>query len=188
MEEQFEISVNGVTRREYLQAGSETLRRMVFPLLALVALFTVVIALAVQNFTLKSLFLPFGVAAAFLLLSYLMVVISWKSFPSDVTFSYLIDSDGWELTVGEDRANIDWNKTVRFTVRRHVVLLFSESNRSSLLPRRCLNDAQLVQMKQWFRDSRKAFRERQKTEEEEFRRDYRMKRIEARSGRKRRWF
>ena len=188
MDIQFDIQVNGVTKKEYVQAGSDTVRRMILPLMALVAAFTIIIALAVHNFSLKSLFLPFGVAAAFLLIMYAMVVLSWKNFPADTQFSYLIDEDGWEITVGDDRANIDWSKTTRMTVRSHVVLLFNESNRSNMLPRRCLTDEQLAQMKQWFKESRKAFKERQKEEDEQFRKDYRMKRIEARSNRKWRWF
>lgn len=187
MDKQYDIQVNGVTKKEYIQAGSDTVRRMVLPLLALVAVFTVVIALAVQNFSLKSLLLPFVVAFVFLLIMYIMVVASWKGFPADTQFSYLIDSDGWEITVGEDRANIDWSQTTRMTVRSHVVLLFNESNRSNMLPRRCLTDEQLSQMKQWFKESRKAFKDRQKEDDEKFRRDYRMNRIAQRANRKNRW-
>ena len=188
MEQQFDIQIDNVTRKEYVQAGSETIRRMILPLLALVTVFTVVIAMAVQNFSLQSLLLPFGVAIAFLLVMYIMVLTSWKNFPSDTQFSYLIDEDGWEITVGESRANIDWDKTTRMTVRSHVVLLFNEANRSNMLPRRCLTNEQLAQMQQWFRESRSAFKDRQKADEEQFRKDYRLKRIQERSNRKHRWF
>ena len=188
MDTQFDIQINGVTKKEYIQAGSDTVRRMTLPLLALVAVFTAVITLAVQNFSLKALLLPFGVAIVFLLIMYLMVVTSWKNFPADTQFSYLIDEDGWEITVGENRANIDWSKTTRMTVRSHVVLLFNESNRSNMLPRRCLTDDQLAQMQQWFKESRKAFKDRQKEDDEQFRKDYRLKRIQERSNRKWRWF
>lgn len=188
MEQQFDIQINGITKKEYLQAGSDTVRRMTLPLLALVTVFTAVIALAVQNFSLQSLLLPFGIALAFLLIMYAMVAASWKNFPADTAFSYLIDEDGWEITVGDSRANIDWNKTTRMTVRSHVVLLFNEANRSNLLPRRCLTDAQLAQMQQWFKASRSSFKDLRNAEEEQFRKDYRLKRIAERGNRKHRWF
>lgn len=188
MGDQFDIQINGVTRKEYIQAGTDTLRRMILPLLLLVIVFTFVIAMAVQNYSLKSLLLPFAVAFAFLLIMYIMVVASWKNFPADTKYSYLIDEDGWEITVGRDSANIDWDKTSRMTVRSHVVLLFNEANRSNLIPRRCLTNEQLAQMQQWFKESRKDFKNRQKEEDEQFRKDYRLKRIQERGNRKHRWF
>ena len=186
MDEQYDIQIKGVTKAEYVQAGSESIRRMVLPLLLMVALATVVIALAIDDFSLRSLLPPFVIALGVLLLLWVSVVMSWKKFPADTEFSYLIDREGWQLTVGEASANIDWQDTVRLTVRSHVVLLFQESNRSNILPRRCLTPEQLAQIQTWFDASRDAYKTRQKEKDEQFRRDYRARRMEEKSSRRRR--
>lgn len=188
MDDQYDIQINGITRQEFIQAGSEFIRRMVLPLFLLVAVVTVVIALAISDFSLRSLLPPFLIAIAALVVLRLSVVFSWKKFPADTQFSYLIDQDGWQITVGDTSANVDWQDTVRMTVRSHVVLLFNEDNRSNLLPRRCLTPEQLAQLKVWYDQSRSAHKARQKEKDQQFRRDFRMRRLEEKSNRRRsRW-
>ncbi len=187
MDEQYSIQIKGVTKAEYVQAGSELIRRMILPLILMVALATLVISLAIDDFSLRSLLPPFVIALLVPIVLRVCVVTSWKKFPADTEYSYLIDSDGWELTVGEASANIDWQDTVRLVVRSHVVLLFHESNRSNILPRRCLTPEQLAQLQAWFNASRDQYKARRKEKDEEFRKDYRMRRLEEKSNRRSRW-
>lgn len=187
MDEQYDIQIEGITKAEYVQAGTEIIRRMIVPLILLVAAATLIIALFIDDFSLRSLLPPFVVALLAPVVMWASVVHSWKKFPAGTSFSYLIDREGWQLTVGESSANIDWQDTVRMTVRSHVVLLFHESNRSNILPRRCLTPEQLAQLRAWFDDSRTAHKARQKEQDEQFRKDYRMKRLEAKANRRSPW-
>ena len=184
MDDQYDIQIDGLTRREFIQAGSEFIRRIALPLFALVAVVTAVIAMAIGDFSLRSLLPPFLVAIAALVVLRLSVVFSWRKFPADTRFSYLIDREGWQITVGDTSANVDWQDTARMTVRSHVVLLFNEDNRSNLLPRRCLTPEQLEQMRLWYRQSRSEYKARRKEKEQQFRRDYRMRRLEEKSNRR----
>lgn len=146
MDEQFDIQVSDVTKKEFTQAGSEMIRGLVGPAFLAVAVVTIVIMMFLGDYSLKAFLPPFVIVGALLLIAWLMVSRGYKDFPKDITFSYLIDVEGWQLTVGEESANIDWRDTAKLVVRSQVVLLYNEDNRSNILPRRCLTDHQLEQM------------------------------------------
>ena len=141
---------------------------------------------APQN-SLKAFLPPFVIVGALLLLAWMMVGRGYKDFPKDITFSYLIDVEGWQLTVGEESANIDWQDTAKLVVRSQVVLLYNEDNRSNILPRRCLTDHQLEQMRAWFQISRPAYRLRQRERAQAWRNEHRQKREQSRNGRRGGW-
>lgn len=179
--EQFDIQIQSITKKEYVQAGTESIRRMTLPLLALVAVLTIIIAMAIQDFSYRSIVPPFGIALIVVFFLRFTVSRSWKNYPADTAYSFQFDQKGWRITVGEESVPVDWRDTYRMTVRRDVVLLYNESNRSNLLPRRCVSDAQLEQMRTWFKASRAEHKLRAKAEENRYREDYRARRREERA-------
>ena len=187
MDEQFDIQVSDVTKREFTQAGGELIRGLAAPAFFAVAVVTIVIMMFLDDYSLKALIPPFVLVGALLLIAWLLVGRGYKEFPKDITFSYLIDVEGWQLTVGEESANIDWQDTAKLVVRRHVVLLYNDDNRSNILPRRCLTDHQLEQMRTWFQASRPAYRARQRLRAQAWRDEHRKKREEGRNGRRGGW-
>ncbi len=187
MDEQFDIQVSNVTKKEFTQAGSEMIRGLVGPAFLAVAVVTIVIMMFLGDYSLKAFLPPFVIVGALLLIAWLMVGRGYKDFPKDITFSYLIDVEGWQLTVGEESANIDWQDTTKLVVRSQVVLLYNEDNRSNMLPRRCLTDHQLEQMREWFQISRPAYRLRQRERAQAWRDEHRQKREQSRNGRRGGW-
>lgn len=181
MNQAFEIQIQSITKKEYVQAGTEAIRRMILPLLALVAVLTVVIAMAIDDYSFRSLVPPFMIALAALLLFRLMVSHSWKNYPADTVYSFQIDKKGWRISVGAESSYVEWRDTYRMTLRRDVILLYNESNRSNLLPRRCVTDAQLKLMQAWFGASRAEHKLRVKKAEAKEREDAHRRRREARS-------
>ena len=187
LDEQVDIQVSNVTKKEFTQAGSEMIRGLVGPAFLAVAVVTIVIMMFLGDYSLKAFLPPFVIVGALLLLAWMMVGRGYKDFPKDITFSYLIDVEGWQLTVGEESANIDWQDTTKLVVRSQVVLLYNEDNRSNMLPRRCLTDHQLEQMREWFQISRPAYRLRQRERAQAWRDEHRQKREQSRNGRRGGW-
>lgn len=183
MEKQIRVEIESITREEYIQAGSASIRRMALPLFGLVAVLTVIIALAIQDFSVRSILVPFLIALAALVVFEVMVITSWRRFPADTAFSYLIDETGWQLTMGEETVKVEWDETARLTIRSHAILLYNETNRSNLLPRRCVTQEQIDWMKELYRASRKEYKLLQKEKENMEREKSRKKRAETRSNR-----
>lgn len=188
MDEQFDIRVSGVTKREFSQAGAELVRGTAVPLLVAVAVVTLVIMMFMGDYSLKALLPPFAVVLILLAVARLMVGRGYKDFPKDTEYSFLIDVEGWQLTVADTSANVDWQDTAKLVVRRHAVLLYNEDNRSNLLPRRCVTDHQLAMMRTWFQASRPAYRARQRVKSQAWREDSRQRRENSKSKNGRRRF
>lgn len=94
MDEQFDIQVSDVTKKEFTQAGSEMIRGLVGPAFLAVAVVTIVIMMFLGDYSLKAFLPPFVIVGALLLIAWLMVSRGYKDFPKDITFSYLIDVEG----------------------------------------------------------------------------------------------
>ncbi len=187
MQDQIQIQVTSMQKKEYIQLGFETVRRLLLPMLALVTLVVLAIALAIQDMSVRSLLPPYVLIALGVLAYYIMIALSWKDFLADTKFSYVIDDYAWQLTVGEETVQVKWSDTVRMTVRSRVILLYNEDNRSNLLPRRCVTPEQLAQLRQWFRDSRMDYKISEAEKTAKFRADYRKRRAQAKRNRRNRW-
>ncbi len=184
MENQIQISCQEIKRAEYMQAGMETIRRMLLPLLGMVAILTLIICLVIADFSLRSILPPFLVVGAGIGIYWVLLARNWKDFPAETAFSYTIDQEGWQITLGEDTVSIPWDATARMTKRRDVIFLYNEGDRSNLLPRRCLTKEQLAQIEAWFRASRTEYRELQKLRDARERARYRTRLEQNRSRRR----
>ncbi len=179
MEQTFKIEISAMTKQEYIQTATESIRRLIAPAFAVAAMITVAIAFAINDFSVRSIVPPFAILAVIIAVMWVLMASSWKSYPKDTSFSYVIDDAGWELTVQGVSARVDWQDTQHLTIRRHVVLLYNESNRSNVIPRRALTQAQLAQIRAWYRDSRRMFKARQRFKDQQYLAERRARRVEA---------
>ena len=162
-ERQFDIQVDGTTREEYLQASREMVYDVIPTGLLMVTLITVCILLLVKKVTLWSVLAPYLVLAAAFAVGIWYLGTQWKKFPGDMGYSYLIDAEGWQLSVGESYGGSNWDETRKMKERSHILLFYQrESNAASSLPKRCLTQEQLEAIRGWYRDSRPAYKAKDK--------------------------
>jgi len=162
-ERQFDILVDGTTREEYLQASREMVFDVVPTGILMVTLITVCILLLMKEITLWSILLPYLIMAAAFVAGILYLGAQWKKFPKDMRYSYLIDAEGWQLSVGDSYGGSNWNETRKMKERSHILLFYQrESNAASSLPKRCLTGEQLEAIRGWYKDSRQAYIARDK--------------------------
>ena len=181
---QFDIPVNGITREEYRDSSHQMVLDVVPTGFFMVTVITACILLLMEEVTLMSVLMPYLLLALAFVVGAAYLDAQWKKFPSDVEYSFLIDAEGWQMTVGESYGGSDWNETRKLVEKRHVLLFYQrESNAASSLPKRCLTDEQLTAIRGWYKASRKAYRVRDKELFEAERREKAAKR----TGR-RRWF
>lgn len=162
-ERQFDIQVEGITKAEYLQASREMILSMVPMGLVMVTLVTVCILLFLSEITWAAVIAPYVVLLVVVALGLLYLELDWKKFPKDMAFSYLIDAEGWQLTVGESYGGADWVETPKLKEKSKVLLFYQrDSTASSSLPKRCLTDEQLEAIRGWYQASRADFKQTEK--------------------------
>lgn len=162
-ERQFEIQVDKTTKEEYLQASREMVYDVIPTGVVLVTLVTVCILLLMDEITAVSIVAPYIILVIAILVGLWYVGSQWKKFPQDVQYSYLIDAEGWQLSVGEDYGGSDWDETRKMKERSHVLLFYQRnSNAASSLPKRCLTQEQLEAIRGWYKGSRQAFKAKDK--------------------------
>ena len=162
-ERQFDIQVDGTTKEEYLEASREMVYDVVPTGILMVTLITVCILLLMKEITLWSVLLPYLIMAIAFVVGILYLGAQWKKFPSEMQYSYLIDAEGWQLSVGESYGGSNWDETRKLKERRHVLLFYQrESNAASSLPKRCLTDEQLEAIRGWYKNSRQDYKAKDK--------------------------
>lgn len=162
-ERQFDIQVDGTTREEFREASREMVYDVVPTGLLMVTILTFCILLLMKEITLWAILLPYLIMAVAFVAGIVYMGAQWKKFPSDMQYSYLIDAEGWQLTIGENFGGSNWDETRKMKDRKHVLLFYQrESNAASSLPKRCLSEEQLAAIRGWYRDSRKAYKAKDK--------------------------
>ena len=174
---QFDIQVTGVTREEYLQASGELIRSMIPTGLVLVTAVTMFLLVFTEEITLKAVLAPYVVLLLAIAGGYLYLRLSWKKFPQDVAYSFLIDAEGWQLTVGEDYGGADWDATAKLKEKSGVLLFYMRgSTASSSLPKRCLTEEQLEAIRGWYQASRADYKSKEKERARQDRQEQKAKR------------
>lgn len=160
MNQQFEVEVHGITKREFFESGVQLIVRLAAPVLIAVTAVTVLIVYITGDTSVKSLISPFAVVLL-CAVGYLFVLNSnYKSLSGDLVFTYSFDKKGWKLTVGEQEGEVLWEDTVSLIERKNVFLLHNATNSSSTLPKRSLDETQKKSIRNWFKDSRPAYKEK----------------------------
>lgn len=160
---QFDIQVDGTTKEEYLEASREMVLGMLPTGIVLVTIVTVCILLLMETVTVGAIVAPYLVLALALMGGLLYVRSQWKKFPADMSYSYLIDAEGWQLTVGDSYGGANWDETPKMTERSKVLLFYQRnSSASSTLPKRCLTGEQLEAIRGWYQASRADFKAKDK--------------------------
>lgn len=160
---QFHIQVDGLTRREYLQAGSQLIWSILPTGLLMVTLITGCILLLMDTVTVTAVAVPYLVLGLAVLLGLGYLRLDWKKAPKDVSFSFSLDGEGWEMAVGGQRGGAAWSETSRMKERSAVLLFYQRGkSSSSALPRRCLTPEQLEAVRGWYAASREDFKRKDK--------------------------
>ena len=160
---QFDIRVEGITREEYRDSSHQMVLDVVPTGLFVVTLITACILLLMEEITLMSVVMPYLILALAFAAGAAYLDAQWKKFPSDVEYSFLIDGEGWQMSVGESYGGSDWDMTRAMKDKRHVLLFYQrESNAASSLPKRCLTAEQLTAIRGWYKASRKAYKAKDK--------------------------
>ncbi len=152
---QFNIPVDCLHKEEFIQAGDELVFSYLPTGFVVATAAAGCIVLAARKATMALVLLPFLILAAAIGLGLLYMRYSWRKFPKDVAFSFLIDSEGWQMTVGENYGGATWEQTPRLK-DRSLLLLFCQQGRrgASALPKRCLTDDQLRTILSWYQETR----------------------------------
>lgn len=149
MEQGFSVHVENLTPNEVMQSMR---RMMVKPYLILwAAVYAAVLVIYLIRQT-ATFFTLFGPAIILILLALAYEFSGRKNFKpmkyDEAVLDYRFTPQGYTLTVGEQSMDFSWTKAwLRQT--RSTFLLYSDKRNSSILPKRCLTDAQRTLLLSW---------------------------------------
>lgn len=183
-ERRIEVRVKGLTREEYREASNQMVYDVVPTGILMVTLITFCIVLLMETVTLGAILAPYLILLLAMCAGMAYLNSQWKKFPQETEFSFLIDGEGWQLTVGGQSGGSPWNRTARLKEHRHVFLLYQRgSNASTTLPKRSLSKEEEQAVRAWFKGSREEYKEYDRDQFQKERQEARDKR----AGRRRLW-
>lgn len=181
----FRLVVDGIDRKEYLQACHESGRRLYLLLaLSMIAICGLII-----------LFSGNASPAAFIgpAVVYIVVVGAYEILTRvtyrdqlaviDPPVEYDFNGGRWMVTKGDQTVEIQWKETPRLHVTKRCVFLYNDDTTSNLLPRRLMTDEQVQSLETWFRNSRAQAKELQKKQDRLAREQFRQSHPGLRLGR-----
>lgn len=149
METNFSVHVDGLTKNEVMQS----MRRMV--LMPYLILWAVAYAVVLVVFLVQGSIGFYGLYGPGIILILLALAYEFtgrKNFVpmgyDKATLDYEFFPQGYRLTVGENSMFFHWKDAVVKKTRSNF-LLYSDKRNSSILPKRCLTEAQTAQLLQW---------------------------------------
>ena len=152
METNFSIHVSDLTKNEVMQST----RRMV--LIPYLILWAIVYAVVLVVFLVQGsigFFGLYGPAIILVLLAGAYEFTGRKNFEpmgyAKATLDYEFFPQGYRLTVGENSMFFHW-KDASVKQTRSNLLLYSDKRNSSILPKRCLTEAQTARILEWAKE------------------------------------
>jgi len=182
---QFSLVVDGIERREYLQACHESARRFYILLALSMAGICGLIILFTGNASTAAFVGPLAIYAAVVAFYEIVIRVSYKDQLSviDPPVEYEFTGTGWRVRKGDVTAEIEWKKTPVLHRTRDCLFLYNDDTTSNLLPLRRMTDAQAKAVETWFRNSRAAYKEIRKKEDRLARKKFREDHPGLRLGR-----
>lgn len=149
MDQDFSVHVEKLTPGEVMQSMR---RMMIKPYLILwAAVYAVVLVIYLVRQT-TTFFTLFGPAIILILLALAYEFSGRKNFKpmkyDEAVLDYRFTPQGYTLTVGDQSMDFSW-KDAWIRQTRSTLLLYSDKRNSSILPKRCLTDAQRSQILSW---------------------------------------
>ena len=148
----FEVKVTEINRKEYLSALRWMQMKRVRNLIIALAVIFVFIYCVLDP---RPTWLPLlAVGVILFVLAYYEVMrwLDYPKFPKEFSMSYVIDNRGWRLQVGEEQSVCAWSSTVKLVDTKALFLLYNSKNSSNLLPKRCLTQEQIEQVRFWYKN------------------------------------
>ena len=172
--DEFEITLTGITDSEYHQARQLNNRRIFKMLAIIMVLICGIIILVTGNASVNAILGPFFLYVLFVVAVEILTRRNYKGQLSETEpVVYRFDEKGWSVTAGGGTAEFEWRVTEKLKDYKDGIFLYNDSTSGNLLPKRLLTEAQIAQIKAWFKGSRKAAREYDKEEFNAYRKEFR---------------
>ena len=171
----FSIVVNGIERKEYYEACRESGRRLYSLLGLCMILFCGAIALAVRNFSLRSLLWPVGLYVAFVVGYEVLTRLTYKGQLDvlDPPIEYEFHGGRWRMQRGDEVAEVEWKATPKLRRTKRCLFVYNDDVSGNLIPLRLLTTEQAAAIETWFKNSRanaKVYlKQKEKAERQKFR-------------------
>ena len=182
---QFRITVDGITREEYLEAGHQS-NRYLYSLLAFsMILICGVILLFTKNTRPVAFLAPAAIYVAIVAALEILTRTNYKDQLAviDPPVEYEFGAAGWTVHKGDSTVTIPWKGTPKLRKTRHCLFLYNDDITSNLLPLRSLSQGQINSIENWFKLSRSQSREYQKEQDRLARKKFQQEHPGLRLGR-----
>ncbi len=183
------ITVDGITKKEYIQSTQLMLKRVFIILGTAMIVFCGIIIFAMSDFTLKALLAPVGIYVAIVLISEASFILGYKDQLASIDpIEYRLNESEWQIETSEEIVIVPWNCTPKIAKTRDGLFLYSDEVSSNILPKRLLSKDDIQLIEKWYKASRAAYKkyDKEKTKEEmkEFRQEHKWIQFWTAEGRK----
>ena len=174
----FNLTVDGIDRREYYAACRENGRRLYILLAASMLAICGLIILFTGNARPAAFTGPLVIYALVAGGYALLTRVTYKDQLAviDPPVEYEFTGAGWTVRKGEHTVEIPWRETPRLRVTKTCVFLYNDDTTGNLLPRRLMTESQVKALQTWFANSRtqaRALRKKQdRAAREQFKKDH----------------
>lgn len=183
--EKFDLTVTGITNKEYFQACRENAKRLYRILAVSMIVICGAIILASGTVSVKAIVGPLVVFAIAVCAWEIMVRVTYKGQLSEVgPVVYTFDPLGWSVTNEGKTVEVDWRGTTKLHKTRDCIFIYNSDASGNLLPRRSLTPEQEEQLFCWFRNTRLLAKEFQRDEDRKARRKFKEEHEAMRFGRR----
>lgn len=154
--QEFIVKVDGVRRKEFMQANHFMALRQYIAVAVLLLILAVSILVFNGSDQFKNLWTLFIIIPIVPIVYHISFLNSYRKYPyGEMEMTYTFDELGWRLTVNGQTGVVAWANTLRLVRTKAVFLLYAKGDGkrkmvSNVLPRRCLTDEQAAQILAWY--------------------------------------
>ena len=173
---EFSVSVDSMTKKEYLQAAHRYAARIYSLLAFFIVAICGTILIFMQSITVKAIVSP--------IIFYLLVVVfcevrfrmeykkGMKEFPTVV---YTFDAKAWSVNPGSGVLRFEWKQTPRMKESADCFFVYNDDTSSNLIPKRLLGKAEADALRRWYAASRNANKAYEKQQREKHKEEIRSR-------------
>ena len=183
--EEFELTVTGITNKEYFQACRENANRLYRILAISMVVICGAIVIASGTISVKAIAGPLIVFVIAVCAWEVLVRVTYKGQLAKVgPVVYTFNSLGWSATTEDKTVKVDWRGTTKLHKTRDCIFIYNSAASGNLLPRRLLSSEQEEQLVCWFRNTRLLAKDFQKAEDRKARQKFKEEHESLRYGRR----
>lgn len=186
---EIKITVNGIEKKEYIQATQLMLKRVFLILGTVMLVFCAIIIFAMDDFTLKAVLGPVAIYAVIVALCEAFLILGYKGQLETVNpVEYTISEKEWQIETAEEIIIIPWECTPKMVKTKDGVFLYNDEVSSNIIPKRLLTKENINDIENWYKASRASYKkyDKEKTADEKikFREEHRWIQFWTAEGRK----